>query len=160
MCLLYFLTLLLSVAFADIWTNCGSSSDDLQIDTVAISPDPPQIGKTLTIIATGTLSTSVTSGSVFVSIIYDGFLPVLNNTFSLCTLAQQLGIKCPLAQGPVGIKVSQMIPALAPSGSYTGKILATDQNSKEIACISLSFSMSAAVEKKVHTDRIKLVKNF
>jgi len=153
-----FLTLLLSVAFADIWTNCGSSSDDLTIDTVSITPDPPKIGQTLTIVATGSLSTTVTGGSAFVSIIYDGFLPVLNNTFALCTLANQIGVKCPLAQGPVGFKVSQAIPAVAPSGSYGGKIVATDQNGKEIACISLSFNMSAA--KKVHREAIKVINKF
>ncbi|GAA5854307.1 hypothetical protein JCM3766R1_005347, partial [Sporobolomyces carnicolor] len=35
------------------WTDCGSPSDALQIDSIKISPDPPKPGQDLTIVASG-----------------------------------------------------------------------------------------------------------
>ncbi|KAG9089489.1 Phosphatidylglycerol/phosphatidylinositol transfer protein, partial [Ceratobasidium sp. 370] len=35
------------------WDNCGLPTDAVQVYSIEVSPDPPQIGKELTVTATG-----------------------------------------------------------------------------------------------------------
>jgi len=132
---------------SDIWSFCGTSQDHFTIQTVTITPDPPQLGQNLTVALTGSLDEIVTSGSVFVQINY-GPINLLNNTYGLCGILQAVGISCPVPTGNLQFKLSELIPSDSPHGSYSGKIVITDQNEQEITCIALAFNLGAKIHEK------------
>jgi hypothetical protein len=122
----------------DIYSNCGSSSDILSNPTVTIVPDPPVKGKEITVTASGTFSSEITSGNVNAVIDILG-IPVINKNIDLCTASPK--VTCPITAGRHSIEISQLIPSSVPSGAYTGKVVATDQNGKQIACVALKFNL-------------------
>jgi len=131
----------------DIWSNCGSASDDFQIKTVVITPDPPVIGQNLTVAVTGALSTQITSGVVAVNIAWNG-VPLISQNFSLCDIVTSVE-KCPLNAGPQAFSVSQLLPSQTPAGSFNGTVQAFDQNNNEVFCIGLNFNLGSQGLKTV-----------
>eukprot|EP00163_Fabomonas_tropica_P019448 TRINITY_DN340_c0_g1_i3.p1 TRINITY_DN340_c0_g1~~TRINITY_DN340_c0_g1_i3.p1 ORF type:complete len:214 (+),score=60.04 TRINITY_DN340_c0_g1_i3:84-644(+) len=124
-----------------IWTDCGSNStDDFIIESVSISPNPPKKGETITVSASGSLKTEVTSGSVVVDVKY-GFLPVVDKTLDICQLDPSK-LPCPfkpanLTIGPLSVE----IPSKVPDGHYKGNAKATDQSGNEIFCVDIDFDL-------------------
>lgn len=116
---------------------CGSSSDDATIDSIVSNEFPPVKGDTLVLNVTGNLTKVVTAGTYKISITVSGIpLPDITGDISdFRALPWQLG--------ELNFTYSQEIPSEAPSGSYTVKISAEDQDKKQIFCISIAFSLSA-----------------
>lgn len=121
-----------------IWSDCGSSSDILSDVSVSISPNPPVKGKTLTVDASGTISSEITSGNINAVIDVLG-IPVINKNIDLCSASPK--VTCPIPAGQHSLEVSQLIPSSVPSGEYTGKVVATNQDGQQIACVNLKFSL-------------------
>mmetsp|Transcript_11573 Transcript_11573/g.16083 ORF Transcript_11573/g.16083 Transcript_11573/m.16083 type:complete len:152 (+) Transcript_11573:45-500(+) len=140
---LFFLACVLSAAFAvgDIWANCGTSSDHLQIEQVTIIPDPPVIGQNVTITFVGYLNEEVTSGTVSLNLKWNGFT-ILNQSYSLCDLVKDYE-KCPIPAGDISLTVTEYLPTAIPKGTYTGTVKAFDQNNQEIMCITLDLKFTS-----------------
>eukprot|EP01132_Coremiostelium_polycephalum_P010771 gene10771-13188_t len=136
--LLVFVLFAIAFATADIWTNCGSSSDHFQISSVSITPDPPVKGQLLTVTASGNLDETITAGNVHILVKY-GFITLINQNENFCSSDNP--IPCPVQPGSYSHTVNATIPGNAPSGKYTGNVVVTDQNNQEVACIDLSFSL-------------------
>lgn len=41
------------------WTSCGDEGDAVDVKSISVSPDPPQPGKNLTVVASGTVRKEV-----------------------------------------------------------------------------------------------------
>jgi hypothetical protein len=122
-----------------IWSSCGKSTDILSGVSVAISPSTPVKGQDVTVTASGTFSESVTAGAkaqVTVSLMG---IQVINKSVDLCTADPN--VSCPISSGYHSIKISELIPSTVPSGSYTGKVVATNADGKEITCVNLKFTL-------------------
>jgi len=128
--------LVVSVAFADIWTSCGTSGDEFTIGSVTITPDPPVKGQNITVALKGTMNTVVQSGTIHVDFKYS-IVTILNKDEPLCAAP----VTCPIPVGPFGISVTDLIPSDAPSGSYSGVANITDQAGKEIACAKIALKL-------------------
>jgi len=140
---LFVLLLAFSVAIscADIWTNCGTGSDDLQLTGVVVTPNPPVKGKDVNITITGTLKKDVTSGSVQLTVKF-GVITLINKAFDLCDEAGQTSTPCPIkANANYWNTLIESIPSSAPGGTYSGKIVGTDQDKNEIACATIAFKL-------------------
>jgi hypothetical protein len=125
-------------AVGDIWSNCGSSSDILSDATVTIVPDPPVKGKDITVTASGNIKSEITGGNINAVIDILG-IPVINKNIDLCKASPK--VTCPISAGHHSLEITQLIPSSVPSGSYTGKVIATDQNGKQINCVALTFKL-------------------
>ncbi|WP_411024974.1 ML domain-containing protein, partial [Salmonella sp. s54836] len=124
----------------DIWSNCTRSSDDAEILSVVITPDPPAKGQNLTVTLTINLKTEITSGKIHVNIKWSIF--PISRTLDLCTVVMQAGETCPLMPGNnITHTVHELIPSSIPGGHYTGSVTINDQNGKEIVCIDLDFHL-------------------
>ena len=119
----------------DIWSNCSQSSDPLKINKVTILPNPPKSQQPLSVTINVTLSEEVISGKIKVSLRY-GIIPIYSDTFDLCSKLPLAGAKCPLPKGVNILTIKETLPDI-PSGHYTGGATATDQNGKELVCITL-----------------------
>lgn len=113
----------------------GIPSDHFQVTNIVISPDNPQAGDTLTLVLSGTVDETVSSGSVSLSFLW-GHIAVAQKDMPLCDGLGTLGVKCPLAPGPLQTKSSFVLPQDIPSGSYTAKLRAVDQNGEEVVCVT------------------------
>jgi len=136
------LLVLLVIAFAYAappqWTSCGTASDHFTIDNVVVTPSTPVKGELVIVSATGTLNEEVTAGNVHVTVKY-GFITLINQNVDFCS--SENPVPCPVPAGTYTHTVNATIPANAPSGTYKANIVATDQNSQEIACIDVTLNL-------------------
>jgi len=125
-------------AVGQIWSSCAKSGDILSDVSVAISPNPPVKGEDVTVTASGKFSSTVTSGTANVVIEVLG-IPVINKNIDLCTASPK--VTCPIPAGQQSITITELIPGSVPSGEYTGKVTAVNQNGEEITCVNLKLTL-------------------
>ena len=141
--LLVLVVLFVSVSAVSVpYKWCGASTDDATLDSIVSNEFPPVKGDTLTLNVTGNLTKEVTSGTYTISVTVSGFpLPDITGDISAFRAV-------PWPVGELNFTYSQAIPSAAPSGSYTVKISAVDQDSNEIFCINIAFSLKAQLEEE------------
>ena len=119
------------------YKSCGSSTDDATLTSIVSNEFPPVKGDNLSLNVTGNLTKNVTAGQYTIAITVGGFpLPDLTGDISSFRAL-------PWPVGELNFTYSQDIPSAAPSGSYVVKISAVDQDSDQIFCISIAFSLKA-----------------
>lgn len=116
---------------------CGAATDDATIDSIVSNEFPPVAGDNLVLNVTGNLTKQVTSGTYTIAISVSGF-PLPSITGDIAAFSP-----LPWGLGQLNFSYAQEIPSAAPPGSYLVKISAVDQDSKQIFCISITFTLSA-----------------
>jgi len=116
---------------------CSSPADDiLQIFSVDLTPNPPEAGKTLNIVASGNLTQKVEKGAkVHLQVKY-GLITLINQQADLCDQVGNVDLECPLEKGPLKLSKDVDLPKEIPSGRYN--VLAdvfTDSGDK-ITCLT------------------------
>ena len=137
------------------WTNCTKSTDGAYIEKVTWSPNPPILGENFTVSATGQVKTeTVRYGSNYTVTMKYGSVQVLKGTYPLCgesTIVLPLnlgtitldGLNCPQAPGvPVTLSETVFLPSDSPLGSYSAKLVASDQSRQELLCIEVFVTVS------------------
>eukprot|EP00026_Physarum_polycephalum_P020798 Phypoly_transcript_23611.p1 GENE.Phypoly_transcript_23611~~Phypoly_transcript_23611.p1 ORF type:complete len:160 (+),score=28.23 Phypoly_transcript_23611:62-481(+) len=124
--------LMISAAFGQEWTNCGTSSDKFQLSTVTITPNPIVKGQNVTISVTGTMEETVTSGTASVKVEY-GIITVFNKDESICDPPV---LPCPIPQGPWTKVYTVLLPGDAPGGTYKAQSTVVDQNNAQLLCVN------------------------
>lgn len=81
----------------------------------------------------------MTSGAISLKVQFLG-IQVVSETKDLCETVGKAGQQCPLS-GDLSLKVTESLPSSAPSGSYTGRALITDQNGAQLTCVDLKFNL-------------------
>lgn len=123
------------------FTNCGTSSDKLSIQSMSVSPSPLVAGNAFSVNFQGQLSEDLTGGKVSVSVKFIG-IPVFSKTYDLCELVAQGGQSCPVKAGGLSISKSENFPSQAPAGSYTGQVTVTDQSGAEVTCVKFALTIA------------------
>lgn len=126
------------------WTNvpfqnCGNSGDQAQVQQLLANPYPIVPGSPASLRVIGKLGETVTAGQYAVKVILFG-VPIYNTGGNLCTLDPNF--PCPFPVGNLNLTDTLSIPSIAPAGTYTVQVSATDQSSKELFCISLNATIS------------------
>lgn len=114
--------------------KCGNGT--LEIDSIIASPFPLQQGVDTMIVASGTLSQAITSGSYDITISLGG-LQLYEKTGDLCTLDKDV---CPQSTGTKTITRNFTIPTSIPSGQYTAKAILQDDE-ELIACYTFQLNL-------------------
>eukprot|EP00026_Physarum_polycephalum_P022103 Phypoly_transcript_25889.p1 GENE.Phypoly_transcript_25889~~Phypoly_transcript_25889.p1 ORF type:complete len:161 (+),score=8.56 Phypoly_transcript_25889:72-485(+) len=127
--------LLISSALGSSWTNCGDSADKLQIATVAIATVPTSQGENVTFRIVGTLSETLTGGSLSVSVTFLG-IPVYSETDNLCTLQS-----CPITQGAYDHTFSVASPVKVPGATISAHVTAEDQTNAPVLCVNAQVTL-------------------
>jgi hypothetical protein len=97
---------------------------------------PPAIGQDLSLNITGLLDKTETDGTWTVDAKVDGIpIPTIGGDISTFK-------STPWNKGAFELTYTVTIPEVAPSGSYSARVSAKDQDSEEIFCATLSFSMA------------------
>ncbi|XP_065914294.1 putative phosphatidylglycerol/phosphatidylinositol transfer protein DDB_G0278295 [Dysidea avara] len=114
--------------------SCTKQNAQIQNVKVDIYPIPPELGKNITILLSGTILEKVNSGRIYGEARFNNF-PPLRETYDLCYILSYIGVLCPLVVGDVQYNVSKEVPRHAIPGNYTFTGTATDQMNNELLCL-------------------------
>jgi len=126
------------------FTNCGNAGDKAQVQNLYANPYPVVKGSAVSLDVIGKLSETVTAGQYAIKVSIFG-VNIFNSNGNLCTLDPNH--PCPIAAGNLNVTDSLTIPSIAPDGTYTVQVSATDQSSNELFCISLSVTITGQAPK-------------
>ncbi|KAL6950966.1 hypothetical protein ACO0QE_000250 [Hanseniaspora vineae] len=118
----------------------------IRIDSIDISPNPPQRGTTLEITAEGVVLEEITEGSFVDVEVRLGYIKLLSQTYDLCEELEKNdidGLKCPVAPGLYKIKKTVDIPQEVPAGKYNVVARAYTENVDELTCVTGDVIFSA-----------------
>jgi hypothetical protein len=97
-----------------LFKSCGSSADSFDIKSIIISPDPPVVGKPLTIRVIGTIHKAITAEATVRLEAYVGIFTVKEEEFPLC---QTLKLPCPIApRSDADLTMTVVVPDEVPAG--------------------------------------------
>lgn len=108
----------------------------LDLQSVSISPNPPERGANLTIHAKGFLSKEVAEGAyVDVDVRY-GYIKLVSQTFDLCEEIENVDLTCPLDKGKYDLVKTVELPDQVPPGKYVVYARAYTVADELITCIT------------------------
>ncbi|CDH12642.1 related to Phosphatidylglycerol/phosphatidylinositol transfer protein [Zygosaccharomyces bailii ISA1307] len=111
----------------------------LEITSVELSPNPPQRGQNLTIVASGELFEELVEGAYVDVEVRLGYIRLLAQTFDLCETLDENdveGLKCPVQPGVYNLEKEVSIPAEVPPGKYVFVARAYTVADDLISCVT------------------------
>ncbi|OAA68401.1 ml domain containing protein [Niveomyces insectorum RCEF 264] len=95
------------------------TDDLLTIQSVNLSPNPPEAGTELVIEATGVVAETIEQGAYVNLQVKYGLIRLISTTADLCEQIQNVELECPIEKGPISIVKSIDLPREIPPGKYT-----------------------------------------
>lgn len=139
--LLVLLAATASQAAAHSFSKCGD--DSLHISAVTLDPDPPVVGKTLSVTFSGQApkTVAITDGAAAQLEVQVFGITIATVNFDVC---KDMGVSCPVAAGaPFKGTVTYQIPSAAPaSTSATAKVMVKDASGAALSCVELSVTLA------------------
>ncbi|KAI9105697.1 ML domain-containing protein [Phlyctochytrium arcticum] len=123
-------------------SDCGAPDDVFHLESITVTPDPPQRGQLLTVDVKGHLDEAIDVGATVDVRVKLGLIKLLDKTFDLCEEIKQIGRECPLEKGPIHVNHTVELPRELPPGRYQVFIEATNFDEKHAACIKADFRLS------------------
>ncbi|KAF7966634.1 hypothetical protein HWV62_37591 [Athelia sp. TMB] len=101
------------------YTDCGSPTDPIQIQSIEVSPDPPQPGKDLTVKVKATVLERIEEGAWVDVTVKLGLIKILHKQFDLCEEARNAhaSIQCPAEPGDYEVSQTVTLPKEIPPGT-------------------------------------------
>jgi len=123
--------------------HCSDPADDiLTIDSVDLSPNPPQAGKNLTITAAGVLSADIEDGAMVHLEVKYGLIKIISQNADLCETAGNVDLECPLKKGPLKLTKVVELPSAIPPGKYSVLADVTTKDDDAVTCLQATVSFS------------------
>jgi len=117
---------------------CAPQDDYLlHIESVDLSPNPPEAGKTLSIVAKATLKEPIEKGAyVNLQVKYNNIITLIKQTVDLCEQVSNVDLDCPLDKGELSITKDVDLPSQIPPGLYTVLADAFTVDDKHLTCLT------------------------
>lgn len=134
--------LLATAASAHNFKSCPDSPGVLHVTALTLNPDPPQLGKSLSVSFSGKTSVNIAAGKADLAVKLHG-IKLTSADFNFCT---QLGLKCPLTAGDAfTASLSYNLPSapLPPGLTITVESTFTDAAGKELDCYTLDTGLGS-----------------
>jgi len=146
---LLLLGLVAVVGVAVPYSLCSSAGAHLKIVNVTSTEWPPKKGDTMTVTFDGIIDETVTAGTWAASGKWDGF-PLPSSNGNIDTF-----YPLPWPKGPLTFSFPEPIPSESPSGSYTIKLSAVDQDKQQLFCVDLAFKLNTDINKTDLMNRMR-----
>ncbi|KAJ5133317.1 hypothetical protein N7476_003454 [Penicillium atrosanguineum] len=107
----------------------------LKIESVNLSPNPPQPGQTLNIKANGTLNERIEKGATVSLEVKWGLITLIKQTVDLCKELENVDMECPLEKGEMSLTKQVDLPKQIPPGKYSILADVYDKDQKQVTCL-------------------------
>lgn len=114
----------------------------LTINSLEISPNPPQRGQNLTIVGDGILAMDVEDGAYVDVTVNYGYIKLIQQTYDLCEELPEVGMECPLEAGEYDLIKAVELPSQIPPGKYTVIARAYTKDDELITCLTGSIEFT------------------
>jgi hypothetical protein len=135
--------LLATAASAHAYKACPGSPGELHVSAITLNPDPPQMGKSLSVNFEGKTSSDIASGKVELAVMLYG-TKLTTADFNFCN---DLGLKCPLKSGDaIDAKLAYTLPTapIPPGLTITVEATFTNGAGSELDCYTLDTKLGSA----------------
>jgi hypothetical protein len=123
---------------------CDESSNTFHLESLKISPDPPQKGQKLIISLVGELNTEVAMGTSLEVSVKFMRIPILKRQLDLCEELAKVAdapAKCPITPGRKEWTYTVDLPESAPNGKYSADVKIKDQTGQQVFCTKASMDI-------------------
>ena len=120
--------------------NCTKANDTASVNSVNVSPTVPVKGQPISVNMSITFKEEVSGGKVALKVKF-GVVPIFSKEFKLCDIATDAQLTCPIEMGTHSLAMTKEFPSAIPSGHFTGSIIATDQESREVVCFTFDLEL-------------------
>ncbi|GAA5867036.1 hypothetical protein JCM3774_003763 [Rhodotorula dairenensis] len=123
------------------WSDCGLvKADDLQIESLEVSPDPPKPGHNLTINASGRVNRRIEKGTSADVTVKLGLIKLLTKRFDLCDELANINssLACPIDPGVYSFTHTVELPNEIPRAKFqVNARVVTPVVEEEVGCLDL-----------------------
>ncbi|GAA5960646.1 hypothetical protein JCM8115_001781 [Rhodotorula mucilaginosa] len=123
------------------WSDCGLvKEDDLQIESLEVSPDPPKPGHNLTINASGRVNRRIEKGTSADVTVKLGLIKLLTKRFDLCDELANINssLACPIDPGVYSFTHTVALPNEIPRAKFqVNARVVTPVVEEEVGCLDL-----------------------
>ncbi|KAK3390533.1 putative phosphatidylglycerol/phosphatidylinositol transfer protein [Podospora didyma] len=118
-------------------TFCDKDRGDdiVTIDSVILTPNPPEAGQPLIIEARGTVKQRIEENAYVNLQVKYGFIRLINTKADLCKEIQNVDMECPIEEGQISITKTVELPNEIPPGKYTVDADVYNANDDHITCL-------------------------
>jgi len=113
----------------------ATDNDQLQIDYVDLTPNPPVAGQPLTVKAAGNITTQIEDGAYVYLTVKWNRIRLIYQKEDLCAQMKNVDKECPLEKGETEITKDVELPNQIPPGSYDVVGDVYDKNDEKITCL-------------------------
>ncbi|KAI1386335.1 phosphatidylinositol/phosphatidylglycerol transfer protein [Hypoxylon trugodes] len=111
------------------------SNDIIKIESVDLSPNPPETGAELVIKATGTVYETIQDGAKVNLVVKYGLIRLISTTADLCEQVENVDLKCPIEKGVLSLTKAVEIPKEVPPGTYNVYAEVINYDGKPVTCL-------------------------
>ncbi|KAG6845773.1 Phosphatidylglycerol/phosphatidylinositol transfer protein [Tephrocybe sp. NHM501043] len=121
------------------YTNCGSTTDPIQIESIEVSPDPPVPGKDLTVKVTGRATETIEEGAYADVTVKLGLIKLLQKQFDVCDEARKAkaSVQCPVETGNYIVEHTVALPREIPRAKFTVNVQGYTADDDDMLCLDL-----------------------
>ncbi|KAJ6492203.1 ML domain-containing protein [Mycena sanguinolenta] len=121
------------------YTDCGGLSDPIELQSVAITPDPPVPGKNLTIQVKAQVLQRIEEGAYADVTVKLGLVKLLTKRFDLCEEARnaKTSVQCPVEPGQYEVTQTVALPKEIPRAKFTVAVRGYTVNEDDMLCLDI-----------------------
>ncbi|KAG8954980.1 Phosphatidylglycerol/phosphatidylinositol transfer protein [Tulasnella sp. 424] len=141
------------------WEDCGLPTDIVEIQSISVSPDPPEPGQSLTITAIGTAKETIEDGAYADVTVKLGLVKLLSKRFDICEEAYVMkfeaqvaatytyliflsekanaDIQCPVEQGYHKVVQTVDLPKEIPRAKFVVAVRAYSVDDEDLLCANI-----------------------
>ncbi|TRM66183.1 MD-2-related lipid-recognition domain-containing protein, partial [Schizophyllum amplum] len=126
---------------AESWSyiDCGLPEDLIQLQSIKVSPDPPQPGEQLTVTVNAVVLETIEEGAYADVVVKLGLIKLLSKTFDVCEEARNANatVQCPVEKGPYTVVQTVDLPKEIPKAKFVVSVRAYTAEDDDMACVDL-----------------------
>ncbi|TFY83588.1 hypothetical protein EWM64_g417 [Hericium alpestre] len=121
------------------WKDCGLPDDVVQVQSIVVSPDPPQPGQNLTVTVKATATETVEEGASADVTVKLGLVKLLSKSFDLCDEARNanVSVQCPIEKGDYEVTHIVALPNEIPRAKFSVSAQGYTVDDENLFCVNL-----------------------
>ncbi|KAG8743090.1 Phosphatidylglycerol/phosphatidylinositol transfer protein [Ceratobasidium sp. 414] len=127
------------------WIDNGQPTDAVQVYSIEVSPDPPQIGKDLTVKARGRATRRIEEGAYADVTVKLGLVKLLHKQFDVCEEARNnnITVQCPVEPGEYEVVHTVTLPKETPRAKFIIEVKGfTSEEPEESDLVNLKLTVN------------------